>query len=367
MKTLWLVVAIILMLGGCTKKEETVKIGVAAPFTGSIAKMGNDFKNGVTIAVEEWNAKGGIKGKKIEVLFEDDANDPKQAVSVANKLVNTGVKAVIGHFTSSCSMAASEVYNKAGIVVINASSTNPQLTQRGHRNLFRICGRDDLQGKVAADFTARELRAKKVAILHDKTTYGQGLAEEYKKNIEDKAEVVYYGGITQGEKDFKPVLTTIREKNPEVLYFGGLYPEGGLIVRQSRELGAGFVFLSGDAMIDTKFIEIAGQKEAEGSYVSFSPDIQNSVGAKGFLEKYRGRFGEPGPYSVYAYDAANILLKAMSEASEIKGAVIADKIRASEFKGSLSNYRFDEKGDVTHMPYVIWKVSNGKFIEYWRP
>lgn len=368
MKRLLCFLAVFVLLFACTKTDEQkIKIGVAAPFTGSIAKMGHDFKNGILIAVEEINAQGGIKGKKVEVLFEDDANDPKQAVAVANKLVNQKVAAVIGHFTSSCSMAASEVYHKASVVMINASSTNPQLTQRGYKNIFRICGRDDLQGKVAADFAIRELKAQRIAILHDKTTYGQGLAEEFKKNIQNSAQIVYFGGITQGEKDFKPVLTTIKQHNPEVLYFGGLYPEGGLIMRQSREIGATYTLLSGDALSDVKFIEIAGEKAAEGAYITFNPDIQNTPTAKTFLEKYKKAFGEPGPYSIYAYDAAMILFKAMERSKEPKGTALADTIRSGEFKGALGSYRFDEKGDVTHMPYVVWKVTNGQFVEYWKP
>ncbi|MCX8027005.1 MAG: branched-chain amino acid ABC transporter substrate-binding protein [Thermodesulfovibrionales bacterium] len=364
---LCLILSFLILLFGCKAKEDTIKIGVAAPLSGSIAKMGNDFKNGITIAVEEWNSKGGIKGKKIELLIEDDANDPKQAVTVANKLVNLGVTAVIGHFTSSCSMAASEVYHKANVPVINASSTNPQLTQRGHKNIFRICGRDDLQGMVAAMFINSQLNAKRVAIIHDKTTYGQGLADEFKKNIKPPAEVVYYGGITQGEKDFKSVLTTIKSLNPDVLYFGGIYPEGGLITRQARELGITASFISGDALTDVKFVEIAGERAAEGSYITFSPDFTKSDSAKAFLQKYKAKYGEPGPYSVYAYDAANIILKAISESPDTKGSSIIDTMRKSTFTGVLSQYRFDEKGDVTHMPYVVWKITGGKYIEYWKP
>ncbi|MFQ3574567.1 MAG: branched-chain amino acid ABC transporter substrate-binding protein [Thermodesulfovibrionales bacterium] len=362
-----ILMSLLIISMGCKKKEETIKIGAAAPLTGSIAKMGNDFKNGITIAIEEWNATGGIKGKKIELLMEDDANDPKQAVTVANKLVNSGVVAVIGHFTSSCSMAASDVYHKSNIPVINASSTNPQLTQRGHKNLFRICGRDDLQGLVAAQFALSQLNAKRIAIIHDKTTYGQGLADEFKKNIKSPAEVVYYGGVSQGDKDFKSVLTTIKSLNPDVLYFGGIYPEGGLIVRQARELGITASFISGDALSDVKFVEIAGEKAAEGSYITFSPDITKSKQANDFMQKYKARYGEPGPYSVYAYDATNIILKAIQDSPDTKGTSIIDTMRKSNFSGVLSNYKFDDKGDVTHMPYVVWKITGGKYIEHWKP
>lgn len=364
---LCLLLSFLIVSFGCKTKEETIRIGAAAPLTGSIAKMGNDFKNGITIAIQEWNDKGGIKGKKIELLIEDDANDPKQAVAVANKLVNSGVVAVIGHFTSSCSMAASEVYHKANMPVINASSTNPLLTQRGHKNIFRICGRDDLQGMVASQFVETQLKAKKIAIIHDKTTYGQGLADEFRKNIKPPAEVVYYGGITQGDKDFKSVLTKIKSLNPEVLYFGGIYPEGGLIARQSRELGINASFISGDALSDVKFIEIAGERSAEGSYITFSPDITKADQAKEFLDKYKSKYGEPGPYSVYAYDATNIILKAIHDSNDTKASSIIDTIRKSNFTGVLSNYKFDEKGDVTHMPYVVWKITGGKYIEHWKP
>ena len=171
----------LVFLFACVKKgEDMIKIGVAGPMTGDQAKMGTDFKNGVALAIDEWNAKGGVLGKKIRVLIEDDQHDPKQAVSIANKLVNEGVAGVIGHFNSSCSIPASDVYNRAGIPMITPASTNPQLTERGYRGVFRVCGRDDQQGRVAAQFAITQLKVKKVAVIHDKTTYGQGLADEFK-------------------------------------------------------------------------------------------------------------------------------------------------------------------------------------------
>ncbi|MEK7804011.1 MAG: branched-chain amino acid ABC transporter substrate-binding protein, partial [Deltaproteobacteria bacterium] len=181
---------------GCAKKEDTIKIGVAGPMTGDQAKMGNDLKNGVELAVSEWNEKGGILGKKIELFAEDDQHDPKLAVAVANKLSNSNVAGVIGHWNSSASIPASEVYRDRGsIPMITPASTNPQLTDRGFENVFRVCGRDDQQGRIAAEFVSKILKTKKVAIVHDKTTYGQGLADEFKKALGDAAEVVYYGVV----------------------------------------------------------------------------------------------------------------------------------------------------------------------------
>lgn len=362
-----LVSSLILLASGCQNKEDVIKIGVAGPMTGDQAKMGTDFRNGVTLAVEEWNARGGLLGKKIIMVIADDQHDPKQAVSVANKLINEGVAGVIGHFNSSCSIPSSDVYNRAGIPMISPGSTNPQLTDRNYMEVFRSCGRDDQQGKIGAEFVIKKLKLKKVAIIHDKTTYGQGLADEFKKSVQDSVSVVYYGGIIQGDKDFKTVLTSIKEKSPELIYFGGIYPEGGLLVKQAKELGINVPFMSGDGTIDPKFIEIAGASAAEGTYLTFSPDPRNIPTAKAFIGDYEKRFGEIGPYSVYAYDSANILFKAIKEAGSTEGKVVTDKLHTMEFSGALGKIKFDKKGDVTVSPYVVWITKGGKFVEHWKP
>jgi branched-chain amino acid transport system substrate-binding protein len=351
----------------CEKKETVIKVGVVGPMTGPQAKMGTDFRNGVTIAVEEWNSRGGVLGKKIEMIVGDDQSDPKQAVAVANKLVNEGVVGVIGHFNSSCSIPASDVYNRAGIPMISPGSTNPLLTERGYRAVFRVCGRDDQQGKVGAMYVTDVLKLKKVAVVHDKTTYGQGLADEFKKNLGQGVEVVYYGTITQGDKDFKTVLTSIREKKPELVYFGGYYPEAGLLVKQAREITMNVPFMSGDGAIDPKFIEIAGGKSAEGTFLTFGPDARNFAEAKAFVDKYTARFGEIGPYSNYAYDAALVLLTAIREAQSTEGKSLAEKLHSIEFSGSMGKIRFTDKGDVAVAPYVVWITRNGKFVEHWKP
>lgn len=361
------VLSIALLFFGCKKKEDTIKIGIAGPMTGAQAKMGTDLRNGVTIAVEKWNSKGGVLGKKIEIVIGDDQADPKQAVAVANKLINEGVAGIIGHFNSSCSIPASDVYNRAGIPMISPGSTNPRLTERGYRGVFRVCGRDDQQGRVAADFVTNKLKIKRVAVIHDKTTYGQGLADEFKKNLGSAVEVVYYGGITQGDKDFKTVLTSIKEKKPEIIYFGGIYPETGLLVKQSREINLNVPFMSGDGSIDPKFVEIAGEKAAEGTYLTFSPDPMNIPAAKGFIEEYNAKFGELGPYSIYAYDAINILLTAIKDAGSTDGKTVIEKLHSIEFSGALGKIKFTDTGDVTDSPYVVWITKNGKFEEYWKP
>jgi branched-chain amino acid transport system substrate-binding protein len=361
------IICFCLLAFGCQKKESVIKIGIAGPMTGDQAKLGTDLKNGASLAAEEWNNKGGVLGKKIEVIISDDQHDPKQAVSVANKMVNDGVVGVIGHFNSSCSIPASDVYNRAGIPMISPGSTNPQFTEKGYKGVFRVCGRDNQQGKVGADFVIKNLKLRQVAVLHDKTTYGQGLADEFKKALGDNVKVVYYGGIVQGDKDFKMILTAVKEKKPELIFFGGIYPEAGLLVKQSRELGLTSGFMSGDGTIDPKFIEIAGNEAAEGAYLTFSPDPINIPSAKEFIIKYQSKIGEIGPYSVYAYDAMNILLTAIGEAGSTEGKAVIDKLHSVEFNGALGRISFDSKGDVIEAPYVVWITKNGKFVEHWKP
>lgn len=353
-------------LNSCAKKETTIRIGVVGPMTGDQSKMGLDVKNGTELAVKEWNQKGGVLGKKIELLIEDDQHDPKQAVAVANKLVNAGAAGVIGHFNSSASIPASAVYNKSKVPMITPASTNPQLTEQGFEYVFRVCGRDDQQGLVAAIFVSDVLKLKKVAVIHDKTTYGQGLADEFKKALGDKVAVVYYSGVIQGDKDFRSVLTAIKGKKPELLYFGGIYPEGGLLIKQARELGINIPFMSGDGVIDRKFIEIAGPA-SEGSYLTFSPDPANIPSAKDFLNSYKSIYGEAGPYSIYAYDAANIMLQAIADTQSTDGEKIIKTIHNMKHSGALGELQWDVKGDVLRSPYIVWVTKNGKFEEYWKP
>ncbi len=331
--------------------------------------MGIDLKNGATLAVDEWNARGGVLGKKIVLQIEDDQHDPKQAVSVANKLVNSGAVGVIGHWNSSSSIPASGVYHQAGIVMITPASTNPQLTEQGYPDVFRVCGRDDQQGRVAAEFTLIKLKAKRIGILHDKTTYGQGLADEYKKALGDRATVVYYAGITQGDKDFRGILTTLKGTKPDLLFFGGIYPEAGLLIRQARELGLAAPMMSGDGTIDQKFVDIAGAA-AEGTYLTFSPDPQKIPFAKTFLENYHRRFGQHGPYSIYAYDATNIILAAIDKVATVDGSgnlvidpqKLIDAVRATSYTGASGQIDFDDKGDrkVVGAVNEIDQVKNGK-------
>jgi branched-chain amino acid transport system substrate-binding protein len=354
---------LMICLFGCTHHEKNViKIGAAGPMTGDQSKMGVDLRNAVELAAAEWNARGGVLGKKIEVLAGDDQADPKQAVSIANKFINQKAVAVVGHWNSSCSIPASKYYNDANMVMISPATTNPHLTLQGFKKVFRVCGTDDQQGRVAAQFVLTRLRPKRVAIIHDKTAYGQGLAEYFKKALGDNVQVVYYGGIIQRDPDYKAVLTTIKENKPDIYFFGGIYPEAGRLVRQAKEIGLTIPMITGDGVFDPTFIGIAG-KAAEGTYVTFGKEPAGLSTAKSFIEKYRVKYGDPGPYSIYAYDAANIILSSIAETKSIDGGEIAAYISKTTFHGAFGDISFDKNGDVNKAPYVIWQVKDGKFTE----
>ncbi len=356
-----------LLAASCTSKSSNeIKIGAAGPMTGDQSKMGTDLRHGVELAVDEWNAKGGVLGKRLVLQAEDDQHDPKQAVAIANKFVNSGVVGVIGHWNSSASIPASGVYQQANVVMITPASTNPQLTEQGFPTIFRVCGRDDQQGGVAARFVREQFPTGAVAVLHDKTTYGQGLAEQFQQALGEGPTVVFSSGVTQGDKDFRAVLTTVKTAKPDVIFFGGIYPEAGLLVRQARELNLAAPFVVGDGTYDQKFLEIAGSA-ADGTFLTFGPDPSNFPQAQAFLATYTKRFGPHGPYSIYAYDAANVLLSAIAAAGTTDGAKVAETIRGLTHQGAQGEIQFDAKGDVLNAPYIVWTVKNGGFAQHWTP
>jgi branched-chain amino acid transport system substrate-binding protein len=354
-----LVLTLIILIGCGGGSSSTIRIATIAPMTGESAKMGEDMSQAVQLAVDQLNAKGGLLGKKIELLIEDDRADPKDAVSVAAKVVAQGAVAVIGHYNSSCTIPASNLYNEAGIIMITPASTNPMVTDRGYPGVFRTCGRDDQQGKVQAEFAVRNLQVKKVAILHDKTTYGQGLADEFRKNLTPNVQVTINEGVTRGDKDFSAILTRVKASEPELLMFGGVYVEGGLLAKQMKDLGLACALISGDGVFDPEFIRIGGEA-AEGAYLSYAPSADNIPSAKVFLDSYKARWPEVGPYCLFSYDAAMIIFDAIKSTGTTSGVKVADYIHHTTFNVASGAISYDAKGDPTNSPYVMWTVKNGK-------
>jgi branched-chain amino acid transport system substrate-binding protein len=344
-----------------------IKIGVGGPITGPNAAFAAQLKNGAEQAAEDINAAGGINGQKIQIVVGDDVSDPKQGVSVANKFVSDGVKWVVGHFNSGVSIPTSDVYEEAGIVQVSPASTNPKFTDNGKWNTHRTCGRDDQQGIVAGSYLADKFKGKKVAIVHDKTPYGKGLADETQKAMNSKGlKEVMYEGVNTGEKDYSALVSKLKQANVDVVYFGGLHTEAGLIIRQMRDQGLNAPMMSGDGIVSSEFVSIAGPG-AEGTLMTFSPDPRKNPNAQEVVKKFRAKGFEPEAYTLYSYAAVQVLADAAKQASSIDGKKVAETIRSGKpFKTVIGDLSFDKKGDITRPDYVmyVWKKGPDGKIDY---
>src|SRR5499427_5750635 len=341
-----------------------VKLGVAGPITGGSAAFGAQLKNGVEQAVEDINAAGGILGQKIQVFVGDDRADPKEGVSVANKFVGDGVKFVIGHFNSGVTIPSSEVLQENGSLEITPAATNPKITERGMWNIFRVCGRDDQQGGVAGAIIADKFKGKRIAIVHDKTTYGQGLAEETRKALNGKGiKEVFFEGVNKDDKDFTALVSKLKAVNPDLVYWGGLHDTGGIILRQMHDQGLKAPMMGGDGMADDEFAAIAGPG-AEGTLMTFSPDPRLNPDNKQIVELFRKKRGfEPQSYTLYSYAAVQIIKQAAEEAKSLDPKKVAEVMHSGKpFKTVLGEVSFDAKGDVTG--YSVGGVKKDRYVLY---
>jgi branched-chain amino acid transport system substrate-binding protein len=350
-----LAIAFAALTAGCDSGPEKLKIGVAGPMTGTDAAFGAQLKNGAMQAVADINAAGGINGQQIELIDGDDAADPRQGVSVANNFLGEGVHFVVGHFNSGVSMPASEVYVDNGILMITPSSTNPMITERKLWNVFRTCGRDDQQGGVAGKYIAEHLKDKKVAIVHDKTTYGKGLADETKKAMNNGGVTeILYEGVGAGEKDFTALVSKLKNAGVEVLYWGGVHTAGGLVLRQMRDQGLNAVFMSGDGIASDEFAAIAGPG-AEGTLMTFGPDPQKRPEAKEIIDRFEARQYKPEAYTLYSYAAVQILKQAIEATKSTDPKTVAAYMRTGVvFNTVIGDIAFDDKGDIKQVAYVMY-------------
>jgi branched-chain amino acid transport system substrate-binding protein len=347
--------------------DAQIKLGVAGPITGPNASFGAQLTNGVQQAAKDINAAGGILGQKIEVSQGDDVSDPKQGVSVANKFVGDGVKFVIGHFNSGVTIPASEVYADNGILFITPSATNPKVTDRGLWDAFRTCGRDDQQGKLWADLALGQLKDKKIAIVHDKTTYGQGLADAARgfMNAGGKKEVLYEG-VNTGEKDYSAIVSKIKASGADYLMWGGLHTEGGLIVRQMRDQGMNTILISGDGITDNEFASIGGPG-VEGTLMSFGPEPRNNPAAKDIVAAIKATGFDPAGYTLYSYAGVQIIKQAAEKANTLDPKKIAEVMHSGMvFKTVIGDIAYDKKGDRTTVDYVwyVWKKGDDGKITF---
>jgi branched-chain amino acid transport system substrate-binding protein len=360
-------VALLAFMTGLTMAE-TLKIGTMSPLTGPYAADGNDIANGVKTAVSVVEKEGGVPGfDKIEVDSQDTACDPRQAVAAANKLINIGVVGVIGAYCSSSTIPASETLSEEDIPMITPASTNEKVTERGLEYMFRMCGRDDDQSKIAGKFMKDYLKAKSCYIIDDKTTYSQGLAENVKKKCKELGiKVLAHDHVNQGDKDFSAALTKVKAAKPDVFYMSlQNSATGSLMAIQAKRLGLDCKILTQDAVYHPQFIEIA-KDAAEGVYLTFGYIDKSTDAYKKFIEAYKPKYGDPGAYSGYAYDGAYVLLSAIKKAKSTDPAKIKAEIMKMDFQGATKQIKFMENGD-SGSNYVIWTVKDGKFKIYWNP
>jgi branched-chain amino acid transport system substrate-binding protein len=366
--------AIALVVAACGKPEAppgpsgfvriAVTLGVAGPLTGSIAHQGKDDENGVALAIEQANAKKLVIGG-MPVLFrmmsEDDQGDPKVGTLVAQKLVDAKVAAVIGHLNSGVTIPASEIYSRAGIPVISGSATNPELTERGLKGVFRTVGRDDQQGPAIASYIAKELNGKRVAIVDDKTAYGEGLATEVEKALR-AAGVTIVGRerTTDKETDFKAILTRIKNRNADVVFHGGMDATGGLMLKQARELGMKAQFAFGDGACTDEMAQLAGPA-GEGLACS-QAGIPASAASKEFRDAFIPKYGETKLYAPFFYDAANVVIEAMKRADSVDPAKFTPEIYKVSMQGATGRIEFDAKGDRRNADMTIFRMQGGKIV-----
>ena len=346
-----------------------VRLGVGGPMTGGVAAFGAQLRQGVEQAVSDINAKGGILGQQIQLFVGDDRADPREGVSVANKFVADGVKFVVGHFNSGVSMPASEVYQENGVLMITPASTNPKVTERNLWNVFRVCGRDDQQGTLAAKIILERFKGKRIAFVHDKTTYGQGLADETRRAMaKGGLKDVMYEGVSKDDRDFTALISKIRQARADLVFWGGLHDAGGLIVRQMRAQGIKAPLMGGDGITDDEFAAIAGPG-AEGTLMTFSPDPRTNPANKAIIELFRSqRMFEPQAYTLYSYASVQIIKQAAEKANSLDPKKVAEVMRSGMvFNTVLGDLKFDSKGDISNDGYVVNGVKKDRYVLYvWR-
>jgi len=337
---------------------QDIPVAVAGPMTGSYSAFGRQLKNGADMAVAEINAAGGVLGKKLALETEDDACDPKQARSIAEKIGSANVPFVAGHYCSSSSIPASEAYADSNVLQITPASTNPLFTERKLWNVARVCGRDDQQGQVAGEYIAKNFKDKNIAILNDKSTYGKGLADETKKAL-NKAGVTekMYESYNQGDKDFNAIVSRLKQQNIDLVYVGGYHTESGLIVRQMRDQGLKTILLAGDALADKEYASITGPAGA-GTLFTFGPDPRKKPTAAAIVEKFKAKNIDPEGYTLYTYAAFQVWSQAAAKAGTTDPKKVMETIKAGSWDTVIGTLDFDAKGDIKQLDYVVYKWDN---------
>jgi branched-chain amino acid transport system substrate-binding protein len=365
-----IVAAAVVMFGGAAYAQDAiVKIGHVGPTSGGIAHLGKDNENGAKMAIDELNAKGvtiGGKKVKLELQAEDDAGDPKQGTAVAQKLVDSKVVGVIGHLNSGTSIPASKIYSDAGIPQISPSATNPKFTRQGFKTTFRVVADDVHLGGTLGRYAVKELKGKSIAVIDDRTAYGQGVAEEFSKAVKASGGTIAEAQFTTDKAtDFTAILTQIKSKKPDVVFFGGMDAVAGPMIRQMKQLGITAKFMGGDGICSSELPKLAGGAMADGQVVcAEAGGVEGSqkVGMDKFRDDYKKKFGiDVQVYAPYVYDAMNVLVAAMVKAGSSDPKVYLPVLAKTEgYKGVTGTISFDEKGDVKNGALTLYTYKGEK-------
>jgi len=360
------VVGVFMLATGTAMAADTIKLGVAGAHSGDLASYGLPTVKAAELVVKDINAKGGVLGKQVELLVEDDVCKPEVATNTATKLVSEGVHVVLGHICSGATKAALGIYKGSNIPLMSPSATNPALTQSGdYPNFFRTIASDDAQARLEVDFALDVLKLKKIAVLHDKGDYGKGLAEFAKAFLEkdSRAEVVLYEGVTPGAVDYSAVVQKIKRSKAEAVIFGGYHPEASKIVTQMRKKRMKTLFISDDGVKDDTFIKVA-QKYAEGVYATGPKDVSKNPMAIAANEAHKKTYGaDPGAFYLNAYSAAIALLNAIEQAGSTDYAAVTNALRTKDVETPLGKIRFDDRGDAIGVGFSMYQVQNGAYVE----
>ena len=356
--------AALLALAATTSARADVQIGTAGPITGSNATFGVQLKEGAEQAVADINAKGGVLGQKLVLNIGDDACDPKQAVSVANEFASKKVVFVAGHFCSSSSIPASKVYADEGILQVTPASTNPKFTDEGSWNTFRTCGRDDQQGAVAGAYIAKEYKGQNVAILHDNSAYGKGLADETKKAL-NKAGMTeaLYSAYTPGEKDYSAIVSRLKQAGVNLIYIGGYQTEIGLIKRQATQQGLNATVMGGDALVTTEYWQITGDT-GEGTLMTFPSDPRIRPTAAAVVKEFKDKGIDPEGYVLYTYAAVQVWAEAAAKAGTTDPKKVAAMLKSGgPWDSVLGKIGYDKKGDILDSDYTMYIWHKGSYSQ----
>jgi branched-chain amino acid transport system substrate-binding protein len=348
------------------RAAETIKLGVAGAHSGDLASYGLPSVKAAELVVKQVNERGGILGRKVELLVEDDVCKPEIAINTATKLISQGVPVVLGHICSGATKATLGLYHDAKIIVMSPSATNPELTQSSqYPNFYRTIASDDEQARLEVDFAVKTLKLKKFAVLHDKGDYGKGLAEYARKFLEltPQTQVVLYEGVTPGALDYSAVVQKIRRAGADGVIYGGYHPEAALIVSQLRKKNMSTFFISGDGVKDETFLKVAG-KYAEGVYASGAKDVSKNPLAVAAVEAHKKAYGaEPGAFFLNAYAATLALLNGMEKAGSTDYAKVGKALKTNYVETPLGKIRFNDKGDAIGVGFSMYQVRKGSFVE----